>query len=83
MSGVNSWCILRSSGKVKAAIKYKMEKGSLKVKDLAKVAGVRAYRIRDYLEQIHEGGKPSITQFQLMSICKELGIEVKLNVSFD
>ena len=76
--GVNAWCLFRSSGKVKAAIRHEMEKRGLKYNDLAKMADVRAHRMNQYLNHVHEGGRPSITQFQLMKVCKALGIDVTI-----
>lgn len=79
----NSWCILRSSESLKYAIEYRIEQRNLKVKDLAKVIGVRKGRLYSYLDRRpHEGSRPSITQRQLLDLAFFLDINVELKVSF-
>jgi transcriptional regulator with XRE-family HTH domain len=81
--GVNNWCILRSNGRVKAAIKFRMKERGIGYKEVAKIADVRANRVSSYLNNHHEGGRPTLTQKQIMKICIELNIEVTLSVKFE
>ena len=81
--GNNSWCFLRNSIKVKTAIKFLMKHQNITVSEIAKIAGVRAGRISNYLNHPHQAGKSSITQEQLMKICMQLGINVTISVSYD
>lgn len=81
--GKNSWCILRSNGMVKQAIKFRMKERGIGYKEVAKIADVRANRVSSYLSNYHEGGRPNLTQVQIMKVCTELDIEVKLSVKFE
>lgn len=78
--GRNNWCILRSNGKLKTAIKFRMESKNIHYTELAKIAGVRPSRVSNYLNNIHKGGFPSLTQSQIVKICEGIGIGVKLDV---
>ena len=81
--GRNSWCIIRSNGKLKTAIKFKMESNNIHYTEIAKIAGVRPYRVSNYLNNVHEGGRPSLTQSQIVMICEGLGIGIKLDIEFN
>ena len=78
--GRNSWCILRSNGRLKTAIKFRMESKNIHYSEIAKIAGVRPSRVSNYLNNLHEGGRPSLTQSQIVKICEGIGIGVRLDV---
>ena len=68
---------------VKQAIKFRMKERGIGYKEVAKMADVRANRVSSYLNNPHEGGRPSLTQVQIQNICIALNIEVKLSVNFE
>lgn len=71
------WCFLRSSPKLRAAIKFRMEQMGIRSQDVAKGAGINNTRLSSYLNGMH---KP-LTQYQLIQLCKFLGLEVDLQVT--
>jgi len=70
------WCLFRDDSVVRLLVTRLTKARGLYLKDLAKVAGCAPYQVGNYLND----KKPSITQYQLMSICLFLGIEVSAQV---
>lgn len=73
----SSWCLLRSSQRLKAAVKFRIDHINKPYKDIAAESGIPQYRISLYLNG-HE--RKGITQYQLVRLCSYLGIDVGLNI---
>lgn len=70
------WCLFRDNSTVRFAVAHQKKVGNYKLMDLERMTGIQAYRISRYLH----GRKPNLNQFQLMTLCDKLGIDVKINV---
>ena len=70
------WWLFRDDSTIRLLVTKLLKARGLQLKELAKVANCAPYQIGNYLKD----KKPSITQYQLMSICLYLGIEVSANV---
>lgn len=70
------WCLFRDDSTVRLLVAKLIKSRGLYLKDVAKVAGCAPGQVTNYLMN----KKPSITQYQLMSICLHLGIEVSAQV---
>jgi hypothetical protein len=79
MAKVGTWCFLRDSTKLKAAIRYQINKRNLLIKDLGKISGVAPDKISKYLTGSYAR---SLTQFQLVSVARALGIEIDITISY-
>jgi len=78
-SPASTWCFLRSSQKLRAVVKYRLEQLNKPQGEVAKAVGIPQYRISSYLNGMH---KP-MSQYQLLKLCKYLSIRVELNVSLE
>lgn len=74
----STWCLLRDSTEIHAAIQHKMKQKQLTLTKLSEISGIAKYRISMFLNR----RKPNLTQFQIMSLAKILGIEINLTVKF-
>jgi antitoxin component HigA of HigAB toxin-antitoxin module len=74
-----SWCFLRHNVVLRDLIRIKMERENLNIKDLADRIGFAPYRIGRYLLFRKQG----LTQYQLVALCKELGIKLDLTIGLN
>jgi hypothetical protein len=77
-SVASKWCLLRDDTTLRTAIVYKIKSQKLRLADLERETGIQAYRISRYIN----GRKPHLSQFQLVSLAKFLGIQVTLETTF-
>lgn len=73
-----NWCFLRTAPNLRAAVKYRIAQLDIPQGQLAKESGIPQYRISSYLN----GMDKPLSQYQLLQLCKYLGITVDLKVGF-
>jgi hypothetical protein len=71
------WCFLRNNSKLKQVIKYKLQQKGLILHDVQKATGVPAYRISAWFND----NRPYPNQYQVLSLCKWLDIEVDIKIT--
>ena len=77
-SVVAKWCYLRDNATLRLAVQTRIKQKKLRLMDLERLTGIQAYRISRYLLK----RKPNLNQYQLISLCEALEIDVKLKVEF-
>lgn len=78
-SPASTWCLLRSSQRLRAAILWKFEKLNMTWGRVAKETGIPPYCISMY---VNDKKRKAMSQYQLITLCKFLGIDVSLELKF-
>ena len=73
------WCYLRSNSRLKLAIDTRIKERNLNNVQLSELTSIPKDRLGRYLR----GVSPNITQFQLITLARELNISINLQVTFE
>lgn len=73
-----SWCVLRSSEKLRSAIEYKIKQRDLTNKKLSEISDIPTSKIIKYRNKYPY----HMSQGELIRLCLALGIEVDLRIEF-
>ena len=76
---VTSWCFLRTSQKLRAAVRFKLQEKGNPWNHIESTLGIRRYRISSYLN----GMDLPMTQYDLIRLCNYLGLKVDIDVSIN
>lgn len=73
---LSHWCMIRDSPKLRDLVKFKMDQKGMNLGELANATDIKSSRISKYLNNY----RPNVTQVQLLTILKVLGIELTLDI---
>lgn len=75
-------CFLRDNPYLRYCIKRMMKEKGLTKADMSRRLNLSEVSVGCFLEDIGRSGTKSLSQYQVLNFCKELGIDVSLTVRF-
>lgn len=73
---MTSYCIIRNDYRLRDIIVYYMDKSGHTYRTLAKAIGANENGVREFIRK----GKKAISQYKVIELCRELGIELNLEI---
>jgi len=75
-TALTGYCFLRNDYRLREIIQYYMEKNNHSYRTLATAIGANENNVREFIRK----GTKAISQWKVLEICKELGIELDLQI---